>query len=105
VNLDQVQSLIRTLLAAGGPITALLVMYGAPGDKVAMWVSLALSILPPVVSGVWGILNKTDRAKVESAGAMPGVNVIVSPQASEGAKAAALDPTVPGVAPTLVNRP
>jgi len=99
MNLDQVLSLIRTLLAAGGPIAALAVMYGMPGDKVAAWTSLALAILPPVASGVWGIMARTDAAKVASAGAMPGVNVTVSPAASPGAQAAAADPAVPGVQP------
>ena len=99
MNLDQIQALIRTLLASGGPIAALLVQYGMPGDKAAMWVSLALAILPPIAAGVWGILARTDAAKVAAAGAMPGVDVTVAPTASAGAQAAAADPKVPGVNP------
>jgi hypothetical protein len=97
MNLDQVQALIRTLLAAGGPIAALLIQYGMPADKVNTWISLGLAILPPVAAGAWGILARTDAAKVASAGAMPGVNVTVAPTASAGAQAAAADPDVPGV--------
>ncbi len=104
MNLDQIQSLIRTLLAAGGPIAALLVQYGLPADKVTIWLSLALAILPPIAAGVWGIVVKTDKAKVAAAGAMPGVSVIVDTSvaspASAGAQAAATDKAVPGVAPT-----
>jgi hypothetical protein len=103
MNLDQVLSLIRTLLAAGGPIAALAVMYGMPGDKVAAWTSLALAILPPIASGVWGIMARTDAAKVASAGAMPGVNVTVAPTASPGAQSAAADPKVPGVSAVPVE--
>jgi hypothetical protein len=105
VNLDQVQALIRTLLAAGGPIAALAIMYGIPGDKVAAWTSLALAVLPPIAAGVWGVLSKTDAAKVASAGAMPGVNVTVSPTASPGAQAAAADPDVPGVSAVPTETP
>jgi hypothetical protein len=105
MNLEQVQSLIRTLLAAGGPIGALLVSYGMPNEKVSYWISLALVVLPPVTAAVWGILNKTDKAIVTAAGAMQGVNVAVAPNASEGAKAAAADPEVSGVVPTAVVKP
>jgi hypothetical protein len=99
MNLDQIQSLIRTLLAAGGPIAALLVQYGMPQDKVSIWISIALVVLPPVVAAVWGIITKTDAAKVAAVGAMPGVSVIVAPSASAGAQAAAADKAVPGVNP------
>lgn len=97
MNLDQVQSLIRTLLAAGGPIAALLVQYGMPSDKVSIWISLALAVVPPVVAAVWGVIAKTDAAKVAAVGAMPGVSVTVAPTASPGAQAAAADPKIVGV--------
>jgi len=99
MNLDQILSLVRTLLAAGGPISGLLVMYGVPNDKATMWLSLALIIVPPVVSAIWGIASKTDKAKVAAAGAMEGVTVTVAPTASPGAQAAAQDKSVPGVNP------
>ena len=99
MNLDQIQSLIRTLLAAGGPIAALLVQYGVPADKANIWLSLGLAILPPLAAGIWGIVTKTDKAKLVSVGAMPGVTVAVGPTASPAAQAVAADPTVPNVAP------
>ncbi len=104
MNLDQWLGLIRTALAAGGPIAGLLTIYGLPQDKVTMWLGLALLIVPPIASGIWSWATKTDKAKVASAGAMPGVSVIVDTSvaspASAGAQAAAQDKTVPGVAPT-----
>ncbi len=99
MNLDQFLSLVRTLLAAGGPISGLLVLYGLPQDKTAMWLSIALIVIPPLASGIWGIVTKTDRAKVAAVGAMAGVTVNVTQDASDGAQAAAQDPKVPGVNP------
>jgi hypothetical protein len=104
MNLDQFQSLIRTLLAAGGPIAGLLTLYGFPQDKTAMWLGLALAILPPIASAIWGILTKTDAAKVAAAGAMTGVQVTVAPNASPGAKAAAAA-AVAGVNPVPTPQP
>ena len=100
-NLDQWLSLTRTLLAAGGPISGLLVLYGLPQDKATMWLSVALIVVPPIVSAVWGLLNKTDRNKLATVNAMPGVDVTVAPSASAGAKAAAQDPALTNVNPTL----
>lgn len=99
MNLDQLLSLVRTLLAAGGPVAGLLTMYGMQESKVGMWLSLALIVVPPIISAVWGVLSKTDAAKVAAAGALPGVTVTVAPDAPLGARAAAADPTVPGVQP------
>ncbi len=99
MNLDQILSLVRTLLAAGGPISGLLVIYGLPQDKAALWLSVGLIVIPPIISAIWGIVNKTDKAKVAAAGAMQGVTVTVAADAPEGAKAAAQDPKVPGVNP------
>lgn len=101
MNLDQILVLVRTLLAAGGPISGLLVLYGLPQDKAAMWLSIALIIVPPFVSAVWGIINKTDKNKLAAAGLMPGVAVTVASNASDGAKDAANDPSVEGVNPIM----
>lgn len=83
MNLDQIQSLIRTLLAAGGPIAALLVQYGMPGDKVTIWLSLALAILPPVAAGIWGVIVKTDAQKAASVAQTPGLQVIPTTAAGQ----------------------
>jgi len=97
VNLDQFLGLVRTLLAAGGPVAGLLTIYGFPQDKTALWLGLALAIVPPIATAVWGILAKTDAANVARVGAMPGVTVAVGPTASAGAQSVAADPAVPGV--------
>lgn len=103
-NLDQILGLVRTLLATGGPVAGLMTIYGFPGDKTALWLGLAGIVIPFTVSAVWSWVSKTDKAKVASAGAMPGVSVIVDTStrspASAGAQAAANDTKVPGVAPT-----
>ena len=94
MNRDQIMSLIRTLLAAGGPVSGLLVQYGMPADRVNLWLSLALIILPPIAAGIWGILSKTDAATIITASQVQGVDVTVNPQsASTPVLAAALSPT------------
>lgn len=99
MNLDQLLSLLRTLLAAGGPVAGLMTIYGFPQDKTALWLGLALLIVPPIATAIWGVITKTDTAKLVSVGAMPGVTVAVGPGASAAAQAVAADPAVPNVSP------
>lgn len=77
MNIEQIKQLCQTLLAAGGPVAGLLTAYGFPQDKVAMWLGLALAIVPPLAAALWGILDKTDSAIVVQAKAVPGVETVV----------------------------
>lgn len=98
MNLEQALSLIRTLLAAGGPVAGLLTIYGYPADKTALWLGLALAILPPLATALWGIFSKTDRAMVLSATNVPGVTVQVDKaKAGQSVIDTANDPAVPKV--------
>jgi hypothetical protein len=109
MNLDQILGLVRTLLAAGGPVVGILTAYGFPQDKVALWVGIALTVISPIVSAVWSVLNKTAAAKVAAAGAIEGVTVKVDTSENSpapiGAQEAARDPKVPGVEPDKGGSP
>lgn len=101
MNLDQFLGLVRTLLAAGGPVAGLFTIYGYPQDKVTLWLGLALAVIPPIAAGVWSMAAKTDRAKVTSASQVPGATVMVDPRkASANVMAAAADPNLPDVRST-----
>jgi hypothetical protein len=103
MNIDQILGLVRTLLAAGGPAAGILIAVGFPQDKVTLWIGIALSVIPPLVSAVWSGMVKTDKAKVAAAGAIEGVKVTVDTSENSpapiGAQDAARDPSVPGVEP------
>ena len=98
-NQQQIQSFIRLLLGAGGPLAALLVSRGTSADTVNLILTIALAVVPPLISLVWSMFSHSDKATVAAAGALPGVNVVVAPSAPVGARAAAADPAVPGVNP------
>jgi ABC-type tungstate transport system substrate-binding protein len=100
MNRDQVLGQIKILLSAGGPVAGLATIYGFPQDKTALWLGLAMIVVPWIVTAAWDAFSKTDRAKVTAAGAMTGVMVTVDSTAPAGAKAAAADDAVPGVNPT-----
>lgn len=103
-NQAQIESAIRWLLTTGGPLAGWLVSQGASQTQISQIMAVALVVVPPAVSFVWGLMRKTDKQITAAAGAMPGVHVAVdvgdNSPASEGAKAAALDPKVNGVSPT-----
>lgn len=101
MNLEQILSLLRTLLATGGPVAGILLAYGADNNKVQLWLGLAVAVVPPIVSALWGIFSKTDRALVVSASNVPGVTVKVDQSvgspAPQSVKDTANDPNVPKV--------
>lgn len=98
MNNDQLMSILRQLLAAGGPVAALLVNWGVPAGQVNSYLTIALAVLPPLGAAIWGALKHTDHATVAAAGNMPGVTVSVDPaKAGAGAQAAAADPSLPSV--------
>ena len=101
MNSEQLTGLIRTLLAAGGPIAGLMALYGLPPDKVTAWVSLAAIVLPPIAAGIWSFVAKRTDAQLARVEAMPGVKIAVDTsaisQAPQAAKEAAADPSRPNV--------
>lgn len=98
-NQQQIESAIRWLLTTGGPLAGYLVSQGASQTQINNILTIALVVVPPAISFVWGLMRKTDKQLVAAAGAMPGVQVKVDGGASAGAVAAALDPKVNGVSP------
>jgi len=98
-NQAQIESIVRWLLTTGGPLAGYLVSQGATQSQINNLLTVALVVVPPAISFVWGLLRKTDKQVVAAAGALPGVHVAVDPTAPAGAMAAALDPKVNGVSP------
>jgi len=98
MNQQQVESLLRILLAAGGPVAGLLVNWGVPTGQVNNYLTIALMVLPPLISGVWGLLRNTHKQTIADAASVPGVSqVVIAPTAKDGAAAAAADPALPNV--------
>lgn len=56
-NPEQIQSLIRLLLGAGGPLAALLISKGASADTVNQILTISLATVPPLVSLVWSMFR------------------------------------------------
>ena len=98
MNQQQIESLLRILLAAGGPVAGLLVNWGVPAGQVNNYLTIALMVLPPAVSGVWGLMRNTHQQTITAAAGVPGVTgITVAADAAAGARAAAADPTLPTV--------
>ena len=88
MNQDQVQSLLRQLLAAVGPLAALAIQLGYPQGQVDGWVRAVQAILGVgtiVASIVWGANAHTDANKALAADSVPGVKVTVNPVAASQA--------------------
>lgn len=93
-NLEQVLSALRKLLAAGGPLSAVLIMQGIPPEKVNAWMEIAmllLGIVPLLVSIVWGMFTHTDRATIAAVQKNPEVSRITVKDDATGAAANAVD--------------
>ena len=99
-NEQQIESFLRILLAAGGPVAGLMTNWGVPAGQINNWLTLSLMILPPLIAAVWGMIRNTHKQTIAAAAAVPGVAEIrVSDNASDGAKAAVQDSTLPTVKP------
>lgn len=97
-NQEQIKSILQLLLGAGGPLAALIMSYGVPPDKMSLWTNLIVAIAPPLIGGIWAILDRTHKATITAAAAIPGVEqVMISPSATDGAKAAADDKALTNV--------
>lgn len=99
-NQQQIESVLRILLAAGGPVAGLLANWGVPAGQVNNWLTLGLTLLPPLIAAVWGILRNTHKQTIAAAAAVPGVAEIrVADNAKDGAQAAVEDTKLPNVVP------
>lgn len=98
MNQQQLESLLRILLATGGPVAGLLTNWGVATGDVNNWLTIALIVLPPLGSAIWGYVRNTDHSTIAAASKVEGVNVIeISPNAINGAARAANDPALQNV--------
>lgn len=98
INQAQVESAIRWALTTGGPGAAYLVSQGMQPSQINTIMTIALAVVPPAISFIWGLFAKTDKKVIAAAAAVPGVSgVTISPYATGGAADAALDPKLPTV--------
>jgi hypothetical protein len=94
MNSDQFLSLVRTILQIAGTVV---VSHGVLGIDGASWeiISGAIIVVAPTI---WGIMTRTDAAKIASVAAMPDVTkIIVKATATDGVANAAADPSQPKV--------
>ena len=99
---DQLMGVLRALLAASGPVAAVLVqIFGVEEGKARAALDLAsalLTILTPLIAAWWSTRVHSTAAKIASLEATPGLKVLVDPAtAPPAAVAAARDPTRPDV--------
>lgn len=103
IQWDVVWSVLRTLLVAGGPVSALLIALGFPPVQVGVWMGIALAaigVLSVAVPGIIGALKRTDAAKVSDASSVPGITgpIKIDPTvASPAVVAVATDSSKPNV--------
>lgn len=103
-NNSQIESIIRWLLTTGGPGAAYLVSQGMAPTQINNILTIALAVVPPVISFIWGLVRKTDKQVIAAAAAVPGVTgVVIDPNATGGAAAAAADPKLTTVAPQVTQ--
>ncbi len=101
MNQDQFLSWLRTTV---GIVGGLAVQYGVTNDSTATAITGAVVAIAPFI---WGFFVHTDAAKLQAAGAVPGVRPIeVMSSAAPDLQRLAVDPTVPSVvvaAPTYIS--
>lgn len=91
---------------AVGILTPLLVSYGLPPEKIGLWGNVAAELLPTLAMAVWALWERTHKNVLKEAGAIlqgPGLDgnksgtIVISPEAKDGAAAAAADGNVKNV--------
>jgi len=101
MNQTQVTDLLLKLLAAGGPIGALLLQYGFPDAKVTAWLQIAGILIPLGVSIYFGNRHTTDEAIATKASNIPGVEVHVDTTPSSPAPLEVRELTASDAAPNV----
>lgn len=101
MNSEQIAGQLRTALAAGGPLAAaILSRTGWSDDDYALYVEIAVALVPPLIAAVWSWFAKTDKPTLAAASKVAGATVVVDEAtASAGAKAAVADDKLPNVKP------
>jgi len=104
-NLAQWMVLLRTLIPfVGGLLVMNHVMTATEFSslvdqlgKLATDVVVLIGMLAPVITAIWGMINRSDKNVVVAASEIPGVQVTVNGKAPVEVKQVALDPAVPNV--------
>ena len=106
-NASQIAGQLRTALAAGGPIAALiLARTGISADDYALYLEAALAIVPPLVAAAWSWWAKRSAGLVKAAGKVDGATVVVDQaKADPAVVAAAQDPAHPDVVTKEAYKP
>lgn len=94
-NQEQLMSLLRTALQMIGTYVVARGVLGADGANLWQLISGLILMVAPTV---WSMFAHTDSAMIKNVTAMPDVKqIVVAPNASDGAGAAAADPNQPKV--------
>ena len=70
-NQTQIESAIRWLLTTGGPAAAWLNSQGVSQTQTSQIMTVALAVVPPLISFVWSQFRSTDKQNVAAVAAMP----------------------------------
>ena len=87
MNQAQINGILRIVLGAGTPLAAYLASKGVNANDLASWVIAGI----PILMAVWSGFAHTHAAIAADAGLIPGVKVIVTPEAEPSVKAVAND--------------
>lgn len=98
VNRQQIEGQLRTALAAGGPIAALILSKsGMSATDYALYAELAIAILPGLIVAGWSWWTHRTANQVKTAGNIEGVTVTVDASNANvpaAAVAVAIDPKI-----------
>jgi hypothetical protein len=98
---DQVMAQLRIIIPALGTV---ITTIGVSSTAVGHWEGLIMASAGPIayaICGVWSLVVNTQKAKVQTVEAMPGVeHITVNAQATQVLASMAVDPASPKVAPT-----
>lgn len=92
-NATQIAGQLRTALAAGGPIAAIILAKTnvSAGDYM-LYLEAFLAIAPPLIAAAWSWWAKRPAALVKAASTVPGATVVTDESASPAVKAVAESP-------------
>lgn len=98
---DRYTALWQALLAAGGPVAALLVQYGLPESRANAWAQVAsalVAIVTPALSALWSARSHNPENTLRAAARNdPAISIVVPDSATSASKAVAADEHVANV--------
>jgi len=101
MNVSQVNSLLRWLLGASGPVGALLVYWGVPVEYLGSLTEIVIgcvAVIPPLIALVLSIRAHSKSRIIAEVEAIPEVvKVLIDPAATGEVARAAIDPLRPKV--------